>query len=77
MAKNDSHDDQDFLAELIAERTQHNPDFPHLVEEAIKGRRVARERVAQNGQPTADAPSIDADDQPDEANSIAPGRVRE
>lgn len=77
MANNANHDNEDFLAELIAERSQQNPNFPQLVEAAIKRRREARERAAENGSAGSDAPSTEAGDQADEANSIAPARSRE
>jgi hypothetical protein len=37
-------DNEDFLAELIAERTEKNPTFPVMVESALRRRRAARER---------------------------------
>ena len=35
--------DQDFLDELIDERTEQNPEFPELVEAAIRRRALLRE----------------------------------
>ena len=35
-------DKEDFLDELIAERTRNNPKFPKLVEAALQRRRDAR-----------------------------------
>jgi hypothetical protein len=37
-------DEEDFLAELIAERTKKNPNFPAMVEAALQRRRAARAR---------------------------------
>ena len=49
---------EDFLDEIIAERTKRNPDFPRLVEEALLRRRAAR---AGGEDPNA-APPTDAVD---------------
>jgi hypothetical protein len=37
-------DEDDFLAELIAERTKKNANFPAMVEAALQRRRAARAR---------------------------------
>src|SRR5438309_318327 len=37
---------KDFLDELIEERTQHNPEFPALVEAALRRRQLLRELTA-------------------------------
>src|SRR6266542_6439818 len=38
---------EDFLAEIIAERTARNPDFPGLVEAAARRRELLRELAGQ------------------------------
>jgi ribosome-binding protein aMBF1 (putative translation factor) len=38
---------QDFLTEIVAERTARNPDFPGLVEAASRRRELLRELAAQ------------------------------
>ena len=38
---------EDFLAEIIAERTARDPDFPGLVEAAARRRELLRELAAQ------------------------------
>lgn len=39
-------DDRDFLDEIIDERTQRNPDFPDLVQAALRRRQLMRELAA-------------------------------
>ena len=34
---------QDFIDEIVDERSQHNPDFPELVEAALRRRQLLRE----------------------------------
>ncbi len=49
--------DQDFLEEIIAERTARNPDFPRMVQEELRLRRAAaRESPEDTRPPEADAP---------------------
>lgn len=38
---------EDFLTEIVAERTTRNPDFPGLVEAAVRRRKLLRELGAQ------------------------------
>jgi len=40
----------DFLDEIIAERAQRNPDFPDLVEAALRRRELLRELAARREQ---------------------------
>src|SRR6266436_2675132 len=42
--------EQDFLNELIAERTERNPAFPQLVGAALEKRRLLRELAAKREQ---------------------------
>ncbi len=38
---------QDFIDEIVDERSQHNPDFPELVEAALRRRQLLRELVTK------------------------------
>jgi ribosome-binding protein aMBF1 (putative translation factor) len=42
--------ERDFVDEIIAERTQRNPDFPELVEAALRRRELLRELAARREQ---------------------------
>ncbi|HLY31321.1 MAG TPA: hypothetical protein VKQ36_09850 [Ktedonobacterales bacterium] len=37
--------DEDFLDDLIAERTKHNPAFPQMVEDALRRRKARRHQA--------------------------------
>jgi len=41
---------EDFLDEILAERAQRNPDFPDLVEAALRRRELLRELAARREQ---------------------------
>lgn len=63
--------DEDFLDEIIAERTKRNPDFPRLVAEEMQRRKAMRAR----GEDPNDDTGIEAEDEtsiPAPETAVAP-----
>lgn len=54
-------DEEDFLAELIAERTKKNPSFPAMVEAALQRRKAARARGENPNAPTLEQTEEDGE----------------